>query len=327
MTTFWRDRVVFVTGGSGFVGGWLVERLVDAGADVVCLVRDWDPRARLVADKLVDKVRVVHGDVCDQALLERVLGEHEVDTVMHLAAQAIVPVANRNSPSTFDTNVRGTWALLEACRRSPLVKQILVASSDKVYGDQQVLPYTEDMALRALNPYDVSKSCADLIAQSYAATFALPVVVIRCGNFFGGGDLNWSRVVPGTIRSVLRGERPLIRSDGTLRRDYFYVEDGAAVYMHVAEALAARRELAGHAFNFSLDTPRSVIDVVSAILTAMGSPLEPVIANVAKHEIQDQWLSSEKARTLLGWKPAFSLEEGLRRSIEWYRRWLGAGDA
>ena len=219
------------------MGGWLAQRLVAAGADVVCLVRDWVPQSELVRSGLAERVKVVRGDVRDQALLERVLGEYEVNTVIHLAAQTIVSIANRNPISTFETNIGGTWALLEACRRSPAVKQIVVASSDKAYGDQETLPYDEDTPLQGQHPYDVSKSCADLIAQTYAVTYGLPVAITRCGNFYGGGDLNWNRIVPGTIRSVLRGQRPVIRSDGQYVRDYFYVEDGAAAYMLLAEAV------------------------------------------------------------------------------------------
>ena len=227
-TAFWRNRPVLVTGATGLVGGWLVERLLGHGADLVCLLRDSVPSSHLIRSGLLSKVKSANGDVRDQATLERVLGEYEVDTVFHLAAQTLVGVANRNPVSTFETNIAGTWAVLEACRRSPLVKQIVLASSDKAYGEQLDLPYTESAPLHGSHPYDVSKSAADLIAQAYATTYSLPVAVTRCGNFYGGGDLNWSRIVPGTIRSVLRGERPIIRSDGKYVRDYIYVQDGAA---------------------------------------------------------------------------------------------------
>src|SRR6266545_1004686 len=242
---FWLDRPVFVTGATGLVGGWLVRRLLDAGADLVCLVRDWVPQSELVRQGLLEQVKVVRGDVGDASLLERTLGEYEIDTIIHLAAQTIVGIANRNPVSTFETNIAGTWALLEACRRSPTVRQIVIASSDKAYGDHEHLPYDEETALQGRHPYDVSKSCSDLIAQSYATTYGLPVAVTRCGNFYGGGDLNWNRIVPGTIRSVLRDQRPIIRSDGNYVRDYFYVEDGAAAYMLLAERMAADRSLGG----------------------------------------------------------------------------------
>lgn len=321
-TEFWQDRPVFVTGGSGLLGGWLVKRLVEGGADVVCLLRDWVPQSELVQTGLFDKVKVVRGDVCDQALLERVLGEYEVQTVFHLAAQTIVTIANRNPISTFESNIQGTWSLLEACRHSPKVAQIITASSDKAYGDQTKLPYDENTPLQGQHPYDVSKSCADLIAHSYAVSFDSPVVVTRCGNFYGGGDLNWNRIVPGTIRSVLRGQSPIIRSDGSFVRDYFYVEDGAAAYTLLAEKLAENPALKGEAFNFSNEIQVSVIDLVNKILQLMGSDLKAQVLNEASNEIRHQYLSAEKARKLLGWTPQFTLEEGLKRTLAWYQSYL-----
>jgi CDP-glucose 4,6-dehydratase len=323
--TFWRDRPVFVTGGTGLVGAWLVRRLIAAKADVVCLVRDWVPQSELVRDNLIDSVRVVRGDVCDQALLERTIAEYEVDTVFHLAAQTIVGIANRSPVSTFETNVAGTWALLEACRHNPLVKQIVLASSDKAYGDHEQLPYSENAPLEGRHPYDVSKSCADLIATAYATTYDLPVAITRCGNFYGGGDLNWNRIVPGTIRSVLRGEEPVIRSDGTFVRDYFYVEDGAAAYMTLAEWLATHPEGHGEAFNFSNEQQITVAELVQQILAQMETDLEPEIRNEASNEIRAQFLDATKARKVLGWEPLFTLEEGLDRTIAWYTALLGTG--
>ncbi|GIV69765.1 MAG: CDP-glucose 4,6-dehydratase [Caldilinea sp.] len=327
MSNFWRDRPVFVTGATGLLGGWLVKRLLEAGADVVCLVRDWVPQSELVQARLMERVKVVRGDVREQALLERALGEYEIDTVFHLAAQTIVGVANRNPVATFETNIQGTWSLLEACRRSPQVRQIVAASSDKAYGDQEVLPYTEEAPLQGRHPYDVSKSCADLIAHAYAHTFGLPVVITRCGNFYGGGDLNWNRIVPGTIRSVLRGERPVIRSDGNYVRDYFYVEDGAAAYMLLAERLAENPALRGEAFNFSNELQITVLELVEKILRRMGSSLTPEIRNEASNEIRHQYLSAEKARRVLGWRPLFTLEEGLDRTIAWYREFFAHGQS
>jgi len=322
MSNFWQDRPVFVTGATGLVGGWLVKRLLEAGADVVCLVRDWVPQSELVRTQLMEHVKVVRGDVCDQTLLERALGEYEIDTVIHLAAQTIVGVANRNPVATFQTNIQGTWSLLEACRRSPQVRQIVVASSDKAYGDQEALPYTEEAPLQGRHPYDVSKSCADLIAHTYAHSFGLPVVITRCGNFYGGGDLNWNRIVPGTIRSILRGQRPVIRSDGNYIRDYFYVEDGAAAYMLLAERLAENPALRGEAFNFSNELQMTVLELVQEILRRMGSALTPEIRCEASNEIRHQYLSAEKARRVLGWRPLFTLDEGLERTIAWYREFF-----
>lgn len=322
-TGFWQDRPVLVTGATGLVGSWTIRRLLALGADVVCLVRDRVPQSEFHRAGLDAHVSSVRGDVRDQALLERLLGEYEVDTVLHLAAQTIVGVANRNPVSTFESNVAGTWALLEACRRSPTVHQIVLASSDKAYGDQEVQPYDESMPLQGRHPYDVSKSCGDLIAQAYAKTYDLPVAITRCGNFYGGGDLNWNRIVPGTIRAVLRGRRPVIRSDGSLVRDYFYVEDGALAYTTLAEALAERPGLRGQAFNFSNETEQTVLDVTRRILHLMESDLEPQVLDEAANEILVQRLDATKARRELGWMPRFDLDEGLRRTIDWYREALG----
>lgn len=320
---FWDTRPVLITGATGLLGASLLRLLVEAGAEVVALVRDWVPQSEVVRSRLLDRVRVVRGDITDQALLERVLGEYEIDTVMHLAAQTIVSIANRNPIGTLEANVRGTWCVLEAARRSPAVKQIVVASSDKAYGAQAQLPYSESTPLEGRHPYDVSKSCADLISQMYAHTYGLPVCVTRCGNFFGPGDLNWNRIVPGTLRSVIRGERPIIRSDGEFVRDYIFVDDGAAAYLKTAEAMATDRTLAGEAFNFSNEAPLTVRALVTQILAVAGrADLEPEVRNEASNEIREQFLDASKARARLGWKPQFSLEEGLRRSHAWYRSFL-----
>jgi CDP-glucose 4,6-dehydratase len=319
---FWLDRPTFVTGATGLVGSWLVRRLLRLGADVVCLVRDWVPRSELLRADIIERVKVVRGDVRDQSIMERVLGEYEIDTVFHLAAQTIVGIANRNPVSTFETNIGGTWSLLEACRRSPSIRQIVVASSDKAYGDQETLPYDEATPLQGRHPYDVSKSCADLIANTYAVSYRLPVAVTRCGNFYGGGDLNWNRIVPGTIRSILRGNRPVIRSDGNSIRDYFHVEDGAAAYILLAEKLAELPELRGHAFNFSNEQQISVLELVDLISRLMETDLRPDVRNEASNEIMHQYLSADKARSILGWSPLFDLRGGLRSTIEWYREFF-----
>lgn len=319
---YWQDRPVFVTGATGLVGGWLVKRLLAGGADVVCLVRDWAPQCEMVRSRDIERVKVVRGDVRDRACLERALGEYEADTVFHLAAQTIVGVAQRNPVATFEDNIQGSWNLLEACRRSTTVKAVVAASSDKAYGDQTVLPYVETMPLQGQHPYDVSKSCADLIAHAYAVSYGLPVAITRCGNIYGGGDLNWNRIVPGSIRAALRGERPAIRSDGGYVRDYLYVEDAVAAYILLAQKLAGSEDLRGHAFNFSSETGMSVIDLVTRLLTTMGSSLRPDIQNVASNEIRNQGLSAAKARDLLHWEPLFTLEEGLARTIAWYTAYL-----
>ena len=319
---FWQDRSVFVTGATGLVGGWLTRHLLDQGAQVTALVRDWVPASEFVRVGLAERVNVVRGGLSSPYLLERVLGEYEIEVVFHLAAQTIVGIANRNPLSTFESNIRGTWNVLEGCRRSPLVKSVVLASSDKAYGDQPALPYTESTPLQGRHPYDVSKSCADLIAQSYAHTFGLPVGITRCGNFYGGGDLNWNRVVPGTIRSILRGERPVIRSDGHYVRDYFYVEDGAEAYMFLAMRLLQGPKLCCAAFNFSNETQISVLELVNKIIAKMGSKLKPEIRNQASNEIRHQYLSAERARKELNWSPKYSLDEGLDKTIAWYREAL-----
>jgi CDP-glucose 4,6-dehydratase len=324
---FWLDRPTLVTGATGLVGGWVVRRLLRQQADLVCVVRDWVPESEFVRSGLLTQTKTVRGDVCDQALLERILGEYEIDTVIHLAAQTLVPVANRNPVATFETNIGGTWALLEACRRSPKVKQIVLASSDKAYGEAEKLPYDETTPLCGRHPYDVSKSCADLIAQAYATTYGLPIAITRCGNFYGPGDLNWNRIVPGTIRSVLRGERPVIRSDGLNIRDYFYVEDGAAAYLMLAEKLAADQTLRGEAFNFSNEIQVTVLELVEMLLKLLGSHLAPDVRNEASNEIQHQSLSARKARDWLGWRPLFTLEEGLRKTIPWYSNFVATRKA
>lgn len=318
--SFWRDRNVLVTGATGILGGVLSRILNEAEAQVVTVMRDWVPQSELCRSGLIDKLRVVRGDILDQALIERVIGEYEVDTVFHLAAQTIVPIANRNPVSTFESNIRGSWVILEACRRSPTVKQILVASSDKAYGDHDKLPYVEDLELRGRHPYDVSKSCTDMLAQSYASTYDLPVIISRCGNLYGEGDLNWSRVVPGTIRSIIRQQPPTIRSDGRLVRDYFYVEDAAKAMLLGAQRLSEDRGLKGEAFNFSNETPLTVLEIVQLILKLSDSEhLAPIIQNQAKYEIPKQYLDARKARDLLDWQPHYSMEEGISRTISWYR--------
>ena len=323
MSSFWRDRRVFVTGGTGLLGSCLIRALHEAGADVVTLIRDWVPASELCRGRLLEKINVVRGELQDQALLERLLGEYEVQTVLHLAAQAIVPIANRNPVSTFESNIRGTWCLLEGVRRSPTVQQTVIASSDKAYGDHAELPYKEETPLRGRHPYDVSKSCADLLAQSYAATFKLPVAIARCGNLYGGGDLNWNRIIPGTIRSALRGERPVIRSDGAPTRDYFYVQDGSSAYLQLAEKMAKDPSLAGEAFNFSNEQPLSVLQVMRETLRAAGRPdLEPLIQNQAPGEILHQYLDAGKARKKLGWKPQYNLQDGLKETVAWYREFF-----
>ncbi len=323
--TFWKDHNVFVTGASGLLGSWLVEELQSRGANVTCLVRDWVPFSRLAVSGAVDRTNLVRGELEDYALLLRALNEFEIDTVFHLGAQTIVDTAVRSALSTFEANVRGTWNLLEACRQcAGRIERVLVASSDKAYGEHEQLPYVEETPLRGRYPYDASKACAELVATSYFHSYGTPIAITRCGNLYGGGDLNFNRLVPGTIRAALRGETPVVRSDGEYVRDFFYVRDAVQACLRLVERLPDPR-LLGEAFNFGTETPLSVLQMVERILAAAGTPhLEPRILNEASREIRKQYLDCSKARKLLGWKPAFSIEESLGESVEWYREWFAS---
>jgi len=320
----WKDKNVFITGATGLVGSWLTKFLVDEGANVVALVRDIVPKSILWSssdefDYIKDNLTIVNGELEDYLLLERALNEYEIEVVFHLGAQTIVGIANRNPLSTFESNVRGTYNLLEACRRSPLIKAVVIASSDKAYGEHEQLPYDETAPLHGTHPYDVSKSCADLIAYTYYNTFKLPVCVTRCGNFYGAGDLNFNRIIPGTIRSLLNNESPIIRSDGKFIRDYFYVKDGALAYMLLAEKMLVDTSIHGEAYNFSNEIQVNVLDLVDKLIELMEVNVEPTILNQAQHEIRNQYLSAKKAKEQLGWSAKYTLDSSLSETIEWYR--------
>lgn len=321
--TFWEDKKVLVTGATGLLGSALVAKLVNEKADVVCLIRDWIPASGLFRSIDRTKYAIVQGDIADQPFVERSLGEYEIEMVFHLAAQTIVGVANRNPVSTFESNIKGTWTLLEACRRSPAVNSIVVASSDKAYGCQE-LPYTEDQPLLGAYPYDVSKVCADMISQTYAKTYNLPVAITRCANFYGPGDLNWNRIVPGTIRSIIRDKSPVIRSDGKTIRDYLYIEDAADGYLNLSRYLFNDHDMfSGEAFNFASGHPISTAALVEEICNAMVDYDIPIfVENKATNEIKEQWLSAAKANLWLDWKPKHTLQEGLDKTIAWYREFL-----
>ena len=315
--TFWEDKNVLITGCTGLLGSWLTESLISKKANVIGLVRDSVPKSRFYQPEILNHVVVVRGEIENYPLLERILNEYEIDTVFHLAAQTIVTLANRNPIPTFKSNIEGTWNILEACRRASLVSRIVVASSDKAYGDQPVLPYDEKTPLEGRHPYDVSKSCADLICRAYFETYNLPVCVTRCGNFYGGGDLNFNRIIPGTIRSVFHRQRPVIRSDGSPLRDYFYIRDGVDSYILLAEQME-NKGIHGEAFNFSTEHPHSVLDIVQKIIDIMGSDLKPELLNQATNEIQDQYLSAKKAKKLLNWESKYTLDNGLKETIHRY---------
>ena len=320
---FWRERRVFITGCTGLLGAWLTAELLKLGADITGLIRDRIPQSELFRSGNIERIKAVHGDICDYDLLERTIAEYEIEIVFHLASQSVVGIANRAPMSTFEANIRGTYMLLEAARRNPTIKGIILASSLKVYGEHpELLPYTEETPLRGMTPYDVSKSCADLLCQGYAYTYDLPVIITRCANLYGGGDLNWNRILPGTIRSVLHGERPVIRSDGTFKRDYLYVQDAIRGYLMAAER-CQEPAMWGEAFNFGMGEPVTALDLVKTVISVSDYPeIEPIILDEVKKEIQDQYLASDKAQTVLGWEPQFSLSEGLAETIEWYRVFL-----
>jgi CDP-glucose 4,6-dehydratase len=320
----WAGRRVLVTGATGMVGSWLTRKLVDLDAYAVALVCDHDPQSELLRSGTVAHVAVVDGRLEDVDAVERAVVAHDIDTIFHLGAQTIVGTAQRAPRLTFESNIQGTWNVLEAARiHRDLVRAVVVASSDKAYGAQKVLPYVEDMPLQGGAPYEVSKSCTDLLAHSYHTTYGLPVTVARCGNIYGGGDLNWSRIVPGTIRSLIRGEQPVIRSDGTFLRDYLFVDDVVDAYLLLGEA-SRRPDIAGEAFNFSDESPLTVMEVYERVCAAAGRPgTEPRVLGRAEGEIRNQYLSAAKARERLGWKATHSLDEGLRRTVSWYADLFG----
>jgi CDP-glucose 4,6-dehydratase len=323
--TFWRHRRVFITGGTGLLGSHLVSELLRRQAEVVCLVRDWVPESEAVVSGTLARCRIVRGELEDYQLMLRALNEYEIDTVFHLGAQTIVGTATRSPLSTFESNIKGTWVLLEAARQlGARMERVIVASSDKAYGAHEMLPYTEDAPLMGRFPYDVSKSCADLISLSYFHSFRLPVAVTRCGNLYGGGDLNFNRLIPGTIRSALLGKTPVIRSDGSYVRDYFYVRDAVEAYLALAERVP-EPGFAGEAFNFGTETPLSVIDMAKRVLAAAGRPdLQLTIQNHATNEIPRQFLDCAKARRTMQWAPKWTLDDSLRETIQWYEQWLAS---
>src|SRR3989338_963855 len=321
---FWQKRNVLVTGGNGFIGGALSRELVGQRANVTLIVRDWPKLGALEFLGLEGKVNIVKGSVADLEFILRILAEYDIDAVFHLAAQAIVKIANASPLSTFESNIKGTWTILEACRQFPQVKRIVVASSDKAYGDQKQLPYTEDTPLLGLSPYDASKACADILARSFYHTYKLPLAVTRCANTYGEGDLNISRVIPAVIISGLKGESPVINNNGISIRDFLYIKDAVSAYLLLAQALD-RKEIQGHPYNFGLNKPVTMLDLANLILLLVGiSDIKPKVISECKTsaEIDQQSVSFEKAKTELGWEPKWSLEQGLKETINWYKEHL-----
>jgi CDP-glucose 4,6-dehydratase len=316
---YWQDKNVLVTGATGFIGGHLAEALAARGSNLVTLVRDDVPASYFALQQV--RATQVYGDLSDLPLLERVLNEYEITHVFHLAAQSQVLAANRNPVGVFRANIEGTWNLLEAARRTKGITRVVVASSDKAYGNSDELPYKETTPLRGVYPYDASKSCADLIAQCYHHTYRLPVNIIRSGNTYGPGDWNWARLIPGTIRRVLSGERPVARGGGKIKRDYLYVADAVEAYL-----LAARHETSGEAFNTGTGKPTTIINVINEILRLMDSEVTPWVLEDAPGELADQWLDSWKGYNDLGWEPKVGLTEGLTNTIEWYKKQIGTGN-
>jgi CDP-glucose 4,6-dehydratase len=315
----WEGRRVLVTGATGIVGGWLCEEVVKRGAYVTALVLDDEPVSRFYGDGIYQKCSVVRGDLTDFSACMRALNVHEAEVVFHLGAQTIVGAAMRDPLECFESNIRGTYNILEAVRRLPsLAIRVIVASSDKAYGDSPTLPYREEMPLKGVHPYDVSKSCTDLLSQAYAHTYGMNLGIARCGNIYGGGDLNWSRIVPGTIRALLSGQAPVLRSDGTMIRDYTYVKDVVSAYLTMAEQLH-HDDIRGQAFNFSPGTQISVREIVDTIARVMGVHIEPVVLSTARMEIQNQTLDATKAKELLSWTCSYELEDALSETVAWYR--------
>jgi CDP-glucose 4,6-dehydratase len=314
-------RTAFVTGAYGMLGAWITRALLDRGVRVVVLKRDQVTQTALAIDGLEERCVVVRGDLLDPGLVERAIGEYECDTVFHLAAQTIVGTANRSPLSTFESNIRGTWLLMEACRLQS-VERVVVAASDKAYGPHDTLPYREDFALQPKYPYDVSKAATDLITRSYFHTYGVPAAVTRFANIYGGGDLNPSRLVPELARAVIRGEAPVIRSDGSPERDFLYAEDAAAAYLAIADALGDPDGGArGEAFNAGGDAPHSVREVVELLIEAAGADVVPDYQGTGtpSGEIDRQYVDSTKLRSLTGWAPRVDLREGLLRTVDWYR--------
>ncbi|MCK4423419.1 MAG: GDP-mannose 4,6-dehydratase [Candidatus Omnitrophica bacterium] len=315
---FWKNKKVFITGHEGFLGSWLAKILLSYGAKITGIDKV-ENRSISMLDGLRKNLTCIKGNMTGLRLIRNIIEEYRPEIVFHLAAQSIVGEASKTPVRAFKSNIEGTWNILEACRDKKYIKSIVIASSDKAYGESNKLPYTEEARLSGNHPYDVSKSCADLIARTYFHAYNLPVCITRCGNIFGPGDFHFSRIVPDTVRSALRDKTLLIRSDGTFTRDYVYVEDIVDGYILLAEKLQ-KLKLEGEAFNFSNEKPLSVINLVKKIYQIADKKPSYRILGEAKYEIKHQYLSSQRAKEILGWEPKYNLEEGLKRTINWYKK-------
>ena len=317
----WKDKNVFITGADGFIGGWVAKILVEKGANVVVVVRDFKKNNALELHNIKDKVSIVPGDIVNYELMSRIINEYSIEHIFHFAAQALVGIANRSPLSTYDSNIKGTWTILESVRHSKTVEGVVVASSDKAYGSQKILPYKEDQPLMAVYPYDATKACTDILARSFAKSYDMPITVTRNGNTYGGADLNFSRIIPDAIVSSLLGKALIIRSDGTPERDYFYIKDAVDSYLTLAEN-AHRKDVRGEAFNFGTETPINVLDLVKKIIKLTGKNIPVKVLGTAKNEIDKQYLSISKAKKVLKWKPKYVLDDGLKETVVWYREYL-----
>jgi len=314
----WENMNVMVTGADGFIGSHVAKALAEKGAEVTTIVRDVRKRNNTDVLGIKDKISIVHGDIIDFKDCERAINEYDIEFCFHIAAQAIVGPANRSPLSTFESNIKGTWNVLEACRISKTIKGMVIASSDKAYGQQKKLPYTEESPLSGYFPYDASKSCAEIIARSYFMTYNLPLAITRNANTYGPADMNLSRIIPDVITRLIKGKQPVIRSDGNPERDYMYIKDAVNAYLTLAENLH-RKDVVGQAFNFGTGKPISVLNLYKKIIRIMGKNVEPKILGQAKNEIDRQYLDSAKAKKILGWETNYTIDEGLKETIDWYK--------
>ncbi len=318
---FWKDKKVFITGADGFIGGWIAKTLIEKEANVTVVIRDTKREDSLDLHNIRKKVNIVKGDIVDYPLMQRIMNEYSIQYVFHLAAQPLVEIATRSPLSTFESNIKGTWNILESARLTKTVEGVIVASSDKAYGNQEKLPYSEDQPLQGIYPYDASKVCTDVLTRSYFISFGLPVIVTRNANTYGGGDLNFGRMIPGAIISSLQGKEMNIRSDGTPERDFIYIIDVVNSYLSLAENIK-NKNVVGNAFNTGSGNPIQVIDLFKLVTKLTGNKIEPKVLGEATNEIDKQYLSTEKIKKTIGWKAKYTLEEGLKETIEWYRNYL-----